>query len=174
VAKGKTLEELRQMAREELGRQKATQIETNKRQVIMNQLLSQVECELPADMVRTETRRILADVVRENQARGVGEDIMKENEQQLVGSAAESARERLKSSFILMRIGEAEGIKVTQEEFNRRIAMLAMRLDMKPDKLLKKLDERNAIDQITEEILTAKVLDFLSASASVTTVAAGA
>jgi FKBP-type peptidyl-prolyl cis-trans isomerase (trigger factor) len=91
-----------------------------------------------------------------------------------VGSAAENARQHLKSTFILLRIGEAEGIKVTQEEFNRRIVQLAVRYDMKPDKLLKKLDERNALDQITEEILTAKVLDFLSANASVTTVAAGA
>ena len=39
----------------------------------MRQLLSQVECELPVDMVRTETRRILSDIVRENQARGVDE-----------------------------------------------------------------------------------------------------
>ena len=173
VAKDKTLEELRAMAREEMGRQKIAGVEARKRDDIMNQLLSQVECELPSDMVRTETRRILADVVRENQARGVAEDVLKENEQQLVGSAAENARQHLKRTFILLRIGEAEGIKVTQEEFNRRIVQLAVRYDMKPEKLLKKLDERNAIDQITEEILTAKVLDFLAANASVTTVAAG-
>jgi trigger factor len=173
VAKEKTLEELRTMAREELGRQKIAGVEGRKREDIMRQLLSQVECELPSDMVRTETRRILADVVRENQARGIGEDVLKENEQQIVGGAAENARQKLKSTFILLRIGEAEGIKVTQEEFNRRIVQLAVRYDMKPDKLLKKLDERNALDQITEEILTAKVLDFLVANASVTTVAAG-
>ena len=174
VAKDKTLEELRTMAREELGRQKVAGAEARKREHIMSQLLSQVECELPVEMVRTETRRILADLVRENQARGVGEDVLKENEQQIVGSAAENARQHLKSTFILLRIGEAEGIKVTQEEFNRRIAYLAARYDMKPDKLLKRLDERNALDQITEEILTAKVLDFLSTNASVTTVAAEA
>jgi trigger factor len=174
MAKGKTLEELRKMAREELSRQKIAGVEARKRDDIMKQLLSQVECELPADMVRTETRRILQDVVRENQARGVAEDVLKENEQQIVGSAAENARQLLKSTFILLRIGEAEGIKVTQEEFNRRIVQLAVHHDIKPDKLLKKLDERNALDQITEEILTAKVLDFLAANASVTTVTAGA
>ena len=45
---------------------------------------------------------------------------------------------------------------------------------MNPDKLIKKLDERNAIDQILEEVLTAKVLDFLAANASVSTIPAGA
>ena len=51
-------------------------------------------------------------------------------------------------------------------------AQLAQRYDMKPDKLIKKLDERNAIDQILEEILTGKVLDFLVANASVSTIPA--
>ena len=93
--------------------------------------------------------------------------MLKENEQEILGSAAQNARERLKGTFILLRIAEAEGIKATQEEFDQRIAYLAARYDMKPDKLLKKLDERNAIDQILEEVLTAKVLDFLAANASV-------
>jgi trigger factor len=173
VAKGKTLADLREMAREELTRQKKTEVEGAKRSEIMRQLLSQVECELPVDMVRTETRRILMDIVRENQARGISDDTLKENEQQILGSAAQNARERLKGTFILMRIGEAEGIKPTQQEFDMRIAELAARYEMKPDKLLKKLDERNAVDQILEEILTAKVLDFLAANASVSTIPAG-
>jgi hypothetical protein len=37
---------------------------------------------------------------------------------------------------------------------------------------LKKLDERNAVDQILEEVLTGKVLDFLAANASVSTIPA--
>ena len=174
VAKGKTVAELRELAREELSSQKQADADAAKRGEVMRQLLSQVECELPVDMVRTETRRILTDIVRENQARGIADEVLKENEQQILGTAAQNARERLKSTFILLRIGEAEGIKPTQEEFNQRIAELAARYEMKADKLLKKLDERNALDQIQEEILTAKVLDFLAANASVSTVPAGA
>ncbi len=174
VAKGKTLAELRELARDEMSRRKQADAEEAKRAEIMRQLLSQVECELPVDMVRSETRRILSDIVRENQARGIADDVLKENEQQILGTAAQNARERLKGTFILLRVAEAEGIKPTQEEFNLRIAELAARYEMKPDKLLKKLDERNALDQIMEEILTGKVLDFLAANASVSTVPAGA
>jgi trigger factor len=172
IAKGKTLEDLRQMAREEISRQKKVDAETAKRSEIMRQLISQVECELPIDMVRTETRRILGDIVRENQARGVADDVLKQNEQEILGSAAQNARDRLKGTFILLRIADAENIKATQQEFDQRIAYLAARYDMKPDKLVKKLDERNAIDQILEEVLTSKVLDFLAANASVSTIPA--
>ena len=162
------------MAREELGRQKVADAEASKRNAIMAQLLSQVECELPVDMVRTQTRRILADIVRENQSRGVADEVLKENEQQILGTAAQNAREQLKGTFILLRIAEIEGIKPTQQEFNIRIAQLAQRYEMKPAKLLKELEKRNALDQITEEILTAKVLEFLASTASVTTIPAGA
>ena len=51
-----------------------------------------------------------------------------------------------------------------------RIATLAERYEMTFEKMLKELEKRNALDQISEEILTAKVLDFLVANASVTTV----
>ena len=57
-----------------------------------------------------------------------------------------------------------------REELMGRIAVLAERYEMGFDKMLKELQKRNAIDQISEEILTAKVLDFLASNASVTTV----
>lgn len=174
VVKGKTLADLRTLAREELSKQKTADAEASKRSALMAQILSQVECELPVDMVRTQTRRILSDIVRENQERGIADEVLKENEQQILGTAAQNAREQLKGTFVLLRIAELEGLKVTQEEFNQRIFQLAARYDMKPQKLLKELEKRNAVDQITEEILTAKTLEFLATSASVTTIPAGA
>lgn len=174
IVKGKTLAEIREVARGAIEQQKKTSAEADKRAEIMRQLLAQVECELPVDMVRTQTRRILLDIVRENQARGVPDEVLKENEQEIMGGAAQNAREQIKGTFILLRIADVEGIKATQQEFDLRIAQLAQRYDMKPDKLIKKLDERNAIDQILEEVLTGKVLAFLSANASVSTIPAGA
>lgn len=172
VAKGKTLAELRQMAREELEKQKEQQAESARRSSVMTALLSKVECELPTHLVRSQTQAILADIVRENQARGVTEEVIKEHERELVGSAAQSARERLKGTFVLLRIAEAEKIKVTEAELRARIDVLAKRYQMSFDKMLKELKKRDALDQIQEEILTGKTLDFLAKEASVTTAAA--
>lgn len=168
VAKGKTLVELREMAREEMGRQKKADVEAGKRTSVMKQLLENVECELPQGLVRQETQRILSDIVRENQSRGVTEEVLKENEKELVGVAAQNARERLKGTFILLRIAEKEGLKVTREELFGRVAMLAQKYEMPFEKMLKELEKRNAVDQISEEIVTAKVLDFIVSAASVT------
>ena len=168
IAKGKTLDELRALAREELERQKKNQADAAKRNGVMSALLSKVECELPTQLVRQQTESILSEIVRENQARGVTEEVLKEHQKELVGSAAQSARERLKGSFILLRIAELEKIRVTEAELRSRINQLARRYDMGFDKMLKELQKRNALDQINEEILSAKTLDFVAGEAAVT------
>jgi trigger factor len=173
VVNGKTLNELREMAREELGRQKAAENETSKRSQVMKALLSRVECELPVGMVRSETQRILSDIVSENQARGVADQVLKENEKELVGMASQNARERLKGTFILLRIAEKEGIRVTREELFGRVAALAERAKLGFEKMRKELEKRNGLEQIQEEIISAKTLDFLVSSASVAAAPAG-
>jgi trigger factor len=167
VVKGKTLADLRAMARDELEQQKRSGIETEKRNQVMKQLLSKVECELPTNLVRQETQRILADIVRENEARGVTADVLKESEKELVGAAAQNAREKLKGTFVLLRIAEKEGIKVTKEELYGRIAAMAQKYGMTFEKMFKELEKRNAVSQMHEEFLTGKALEFLVANAQV-------
>lgn len=173
VIKGKTLVELRELAREELGRQKVAAVEAAKRNDIMKQLLASFECELPANMVRGETQRILGELVRENQARGVAEEVLKENQKELVGVASQNAREKLKGTFLLLRIAEAEGLRVSREEIFGRIAALAERYKVTFEKMAKDLEKSNGIDQLNEEIITAKTLDFLVSKANVAALAEG-
>ena len=167
VAKGKTLAELRVMAREEIVRQKKREADAAKRSSVMAHLTAKVECELPTNLVRQQTQSILDEIVKENQERGVADEILREHEKDLVGSAAQSARDRIKGTFILLRIAEKEKIGVTDMDMRRRIAQLAQRSRMSFDKMLKELQKRGVIDQIREELITAKTLDFVASQASV-------
>ena len=167
LLEGKTLAEVRDLIKIDLEKQKRADQDRDKKNQIVNALLSKVECELPANMVRFETKRILADIVREQQGRGVADEVLKENEKSLVEAAGKAARERLRGNFILLRIAEAENIRVTKEEFNQRIDFMAIRYQTTREKLLKELSDRDALDQINEEILRAKTLDFLSSNVSV-------
>jgi trigger factor len=167
IIPGKTLASLRELAKDELQKQKEATAEREKRDQVMGHLLSKVECELPQNLVRYETKRILAEIVKENQMRGVTDEALKENEKEILGKAAQGARERLKGTFILLRIAEAEKIAVTREEFKQRIASMAVRYGMTPEKVQKELEKNDALDQVGEEILSGKVLDFLVSSATV-------
>lgn len=172
LLEGKTLPEIRDLIKIDIEKQKVSEQDRDKRSQVMDALLSKVECELPADHVRFETKRILADIVREQQSRGVPDEALKEGQKELVEAAGKAARERLRSNFILLRIAEKEGIKVTKEEFNQRIDLMALRYQTSREKLLKELSDRDALDQINDEILRGKTLDFLASNVSLQTVSA--
>ncbi len=169
IVQGKTLSEVREMVRTDLARDKETNVEREKQGQVMQRLLGQIECELPEGMLRSETQRILGDIVRENQERGIAEEVLQENKQELIAGASRGARDRLKGNFVLARIAEKEGIQVTKEDFQRRLSLMSTRYRMPAAKLLKELEKRNAIGSIEEEILLAKALDFVASNATVQT-----
>ena len=171
VIPGKTLVELRDVARQSLQGERHTQVEEIKRRQIVGQLVGGTDFELPNDFVRGETRRIMNDIVKQNQERGVSDEEIRDNEKNIVDNAGAAARQRLKSAFILVRIAEKEGIKVTQEELLAQVNALAQRYQMPREKLIRNLQERNAFGQIEEEILLGKTLAFLVGNAKVETVA---
>ena len=106
------------------------QIEEVKRRQIIGQLTGATQFELPSDFVRGETRRIMNDIVKQNQERGVSDEEIRENEKNIVDNASVAARERLKSAFILVRIAEKEGIKVTQQELMAQLDAMSKRYQM--------------------------------------------
>jgi trigger factor len=171
IVEGKTVAELRELARGEISRGKIEQIENQKREQIMGYLIAKVECELPQSMVIGETRRILADIVQQQQARGATDEAIKQEEKALVEAASQAAKHKLKGTFILQRIAEAEKITVSQAELRARINSMAARYGMTPDKTARELEKRDAMDRVAEDIVSAKVLDMLIASAELKTAA---
>jgi trigger factor len=167
IVEGKTLAEVRELAKGELERQKKEDIETQKREQVMSYLVGKVECELPQNYVVGETRRILAEIVQQEQARGVADEAIKQGERELVEVAAQGARQKLKGTFILQRIAEAEKVTVTQAEIRARVTAMASRYGMTPDKAARELEKRDAMDRVAEDILSGKVIDFLVANAEV-------
>lgn len=167
IAPGKSLEQLRELLREEVERRNASQIESLKRDQVMEHLLSRVECELPEDMARAESNQVLSEVVEENQRRGVSQEMLRENEKEIVANASQTARNRLKGSFILSRIAETEKLQPTREEVLGRIAAIAKRAEITIEKALKEVSKRRMLPQIENDILTTKALDFVVAQAVV-------
>lgn len=165
---GKTLADLREIVRQELDTRLKAEIDGKKRDQVMEKLLAQVECELPEDMARAESNRVLSEVVQENQRRGVTQEMLRENEKELVATASQTARNRLKGSFILSRIAEQEKLEVGYNEVLGRIANMARSSEMTMEKAVKEVRRRRMFQEIESDILTAKALDFVVTNATVT------
>jgi len=163
-----SLEKLREVITNNLQDEKQKKKDEAKRSQILQYLHQNIECELPSTYVHRETQRILEEIVRENQMRGIDDEELKKQEDQIVQNATGAAQNRVKTAFVLTRIAEKEGITVSKDEFNQRLRLMAARYDMPVEKLAKDLYQRGAFSAIEEEILTGKVLQFLEEHASVT------
>ena len=164
---GKTLVELRQMIEHDVEHAKEHDVERAKESQIMKYLHERIQFEVPPALLQNETRRTLAELVQRNRERGITDEMLKEKEKELIDGAAGLAAHRLKTNFILHRIAEREKIQVTKEDVDRQIRQEAARYDVSPEKMRKELRQQNALDDIADQILLGKTLDFLKANVSV-------
>jgi trigger factor len=163
----KTLTDLHQMIERDLEHAKEHDAERAKEAQIVKYLHEQIQFELPPALLQNETRRALGELVQRNRERGVTDDMLKEKEKELIDAAAGMAAHRLKTNFILHRIAEREKIQVTKEDLDLRIRQEAARYDIPPEKMRKELQQRNALDDVAEQLLLGKTLDFLKANVSI-------
>jgi len=164
---GKSLPDLRQIIEHDIEHAKEHDAERAKESHILKYLHEQIHFELPPALLQNETRRALAELVQRNRERGVTDEMLKEKEKELIEGAAGLAVNRLKTNFILHRIAEQEKIQVAKEDVDLRIRQEATRYDISPDKMRKELQQKEALDDIAEQILLGKTLDFLKANVSV-------
>jgi len=73
----------------------------------------------------------------------------------------------LKTNFILHRIAERENIQVKKEDVDLRIKQESARYDISPEKMRKELRQKDALDDVADQILLGKTLDFLKANVSI-------
>src|SRR6266542_2751361 len=159
LAPGKTLVDLRQLLEHDIERAKESQI--------MKYLHERIQFELPPALLQNETRRALAELVQRNREHGVTDEMLKEKERELIDGAAGVAAHRLKTNFILHRIVERENIQVAKEDVDLRIRQEAARYDISPEKMRKELQQKDVLDDVAEQILLGKTLDFLKANVSI-------
>ena len=134
---------------------------------IIRALLAATNFDLPEIAVAHETRTVVYDIVRENTQRGVARDLIEKQKDEIYSAATQSAKERVKLSFLIQRIAEKEGVQVSQDEVLKRVQSLAMAYQIPLEKFLKDLQKRNGVVELYDQIAHEKVLAFLEQNAKI-------
>ena len=134
---------------------------------IIRALLTATNFDLPETAIAHETRNVVYDIVRDNSQRGVARDLIEKQKDEIYSAAAQSAKERVKLSFLIQRIAEKEGIQVSQDEVLKRVQSLAMAYQIPLEKFLKDLQKRNGVPELYDQIAHEKVLAFLEQNAKI-------
>lgn len=158
---------LREGVRRDLQNELNTKQSRSVRGQVVKNLLDQIKVELPESIVAQETRNVVYQIVQENQERGVSKEAIDSQKDQIYQASNNTAKERIKASFVFQKIADKEGIRVTPEEVNARIYTLSQQYQMAPDKFAKELEKRNGIQEIWSQLLNEKVIDFLQQNAKI-------
>ncbi|HMJ91800.1 MAG TPA: trigger factor [Candidatus Acidoferrum sp.] len=161
------VEALREGVRRDLQNELNTKQSRSVRGQVVNALVSQVNVELPETLVAQETRNVVYQLVQENKQRGIGEEVLTQQKEEIYKHSNATAKERVKASFVFQKIAEKEGIRVQPEEVNARIYTLSQQYQMAPDKFAKELEKRNGVQEIWQQLLNEKVIDFLQQNAKI-------
>lgn len=168
-----SLEKLREGVRKDLENELTYKLDSSVKNQVVRALLDKVTFDLPESAVAQETKNVVYDIVRENQKRGVGRDLIEKEKEQIYGAAAQAAKDRVKRAFLFRKIAEKEDIKVANEEVLRRVHTLAGVYQVEPKKFLQDLQKRNGLIEVYDQLASEKVVEFLQKNATVEEVPAG-
>ena len=111
-----SLEALREGIRADLQNELNSNQSRSLRDQAARLLMEKIKCDLPESLVEQETRRIIYNVVQDNQQRGLTKEVLDAQKDQIYARANGTARERVKATFVFQKVAEQEGVRVSDPE----------------------------------------------------------
>ncbi len=165
VSEFDTLDELKADIKTQISEKKAADAKTDFENQLMEQVIANMECEIPECMYEHRTDEMIQDYSYRLQMQGIdlntylsylGQDM-----DSFKASFRSGAENQVKSSIALEAIVEAEKIEASEEEIEAEIKKLAEQYQMEAEQI------KNAVpsDQLASDIKTRKALDLIVDSA---------
>jgi len=165
VSEFETLADFRKNLGEKLAERRAQQAQNDFENKIMEQLVENMECEIPDGMVEVRLDRILEDYAMRLQSQGLS----LESYQQMMGMNADMMRASFKPSALrqvqmelaLEAVAKAEGMEVSQEEEDAEFARLAEQYKLTQEQVKAAVP----VDGLRKDLLLKKASDLVIAQA---------
>ncbi len=169
---GKTLEDIKNLIRENMGTEKEKQINDLKISQIVEHLNKAVDFELPDEIVQRETQNQANVLVEEGSRQGASDEDMASQQEQIFSLATQRATTNLRTNFLLQEIATAEKITVSDNTLLGHISQIAASRKQPIKRVIKDLQKNRQIQSIRNSLLIGQTIDFLVEQAKITEVSA--
>jgi trigger factor len=160
-------QQIRDALREQMVERINYDVAQAQRDQISRYLLDNTNLELPTKLSAKQVDRTVQRRAIELLTRGVPqEQVMAQLDQLRYGAAEEAARE-LKLFFILQKIANDQNTDVSEEELNGRIALLAIQKGERPEKMKQEMSKDGSLQSLYIQMREQKALDEVLKSAVV-------
>lgn len=165
VSEFDTLDELKADIKKNISEKKEADAKTDFENQLLEQVVENMECEIPECMFNNRTEEMIQDYSYRLQMQGIdlntyltylGQDM-----DSFKQSFRDGAEKQVKASIALEAIVDAEKIEATEEEIDAEIAKLAEQYQMEADQIKKAVPA----DQLASDIKTRKAVELVVDSA---------
>lgn len=157
----KTIDDLKESIRKTLQKQKDEQAQGETTDLIMQELLTKHEFEVPERLVRFEVEEMVKTTEKSLEQQGMNLESAGVNRDELAEQSKETAEKRVRGDFILKKIAETEDIKVNDEDMERAFQSISDQYNMSVAKVKEFFGNRDDLLPFMNEILNEKILTFL-------------
>lgn len=163
----KTLADLKSSIAEKIRKEKEKTMEGDLSDKIMLQLLNNHEFELPARLIAFEIDQLVKEFEENLMRQGMTMESAGMSHEQLAKHYKEAAERRVKGDFILKKIAEVEGLKLTEEDINQGYERISQQYGMAVSEVKGYFKGRNNMLPFMHELLSEKILRFIRDAAKV-------
>jgi trigger factor len=157
-----SLDQVRKQIRENMLAERKNNAEREAKDKLVADLVKRNEFEIPESLIDRQIDLRLERGLRALAAQGMKmEDLKKMDLPRLRAGQRDQAVQDVKSSLLLERIAELEGINVSDEEFNQEIDALARQSKQSAEAVRTRLTQDGGLARIRNRIRSEKTLDFL-------------
>lgn len=167
LAPGKTIEDIRNIVRENMAGERDRKISDLKVAQIVEHFNAQVNFELPDELVTQETQSQADAMVKRGVQSGMSEEEIESQQAEIIASAGDQAVTNLRTNFILQEIARVEGISVTDSELVNHLAQIASSRKIAPKKFIRDMQRQGRLSSIRSSMNIGKTIDFLVEQANV-------
>jgi trigger factor len=161
------LERMREEVRESVLRRREEARDASHANQVLSFLHDGVQFELPQEAVDRETQRRTNDLAIRAARGGMSQEDIEKNQDEIINSATQQARQNVKISFILEEVAKKEQLEVTQPQLQHALGMMAARSNMPFKKFLSEAKKNRLADRLTDDLRLQNALNFLKQHAAI-------
>lgn len=139
VSEFETLKELRDDLEQKIAARNAEQAQQDFENAVMEQLVENMQCEIPDAMVEVQLDKIMDDYAMRLQSQGLSINeymkMMGMSPEMLRASAKPAALKQVQMELAFTAVADAENLSVSDEEFEQEIARLAEQYNLEVEKV---------------------------------------
>ena len=164
-----SLDELKKTIEAKMDEEIKYENEARAQKAVVDAVVENSDIDIPDTMIDREYELLMEQIKMQIQQMGQDwEEFQKmEDFESLRSSKRDEASQRVLHSLVLGAVVRAEDMNVTEEEVPPYLNEYAMRNNIPPDRYAEIFQDEYVLRQITEEVLTGKVVDFLVSNAKI-------